>query len=121
MSPGSFINTFGEAAFRKKEAKVLQKLSALKGSIIACGGGAVLKKNNMRHLAENGVIVWLDRSPRLLKPSEETPLSRTAEDMDRLYAERLPLYERYADLRIPANGTPEETAETIKELLEKEL
>ena len=121
MSPGAFINTYGEAAFRKKESKVLQDLSKLKGSVIACGGGAVLKKNNMRHLAENGVIVWLDRSPRLLKPSEETPLSRTAEDMDRLYAERLPLYERYADLRVPADGTPEETAETIKELLEKEL
>jgi shikimate dehydrogenase len=121
MAPGAFIDMYGEAAFRKKESKVLQKLSALKGSIIACGGGAVLKKNNMRHLAENGVIIWLDRSPQLLKPSEETPLSRTAEDMDRLYAERLPLYERYADLRVPADGTPEETAETVKELLEKEL
>ncbi len=121
MAPGTFIDTYGEAAFRKKESKVLQSLSALKGSIIACGGGAVLKKNNMRHLAGNGVIIWLDRSPQLLKPSEETPLSRTAEDMDRLYAERLPLYERYSDLRVPADGTPEDTAETIKEMLEKVL
>ena len=121
MAPGAFIDTYGEAAFRKKESKVLQMLSALKGSVIACGGGAVLKKNNMRHLAENGVIIWLDRSPRLLKPSEDTPLSRTAEDMDKLYAERLPLYERYADLRVPADGTPEDTAETIKEMLEKDF
>ena len=121
MTPGAFIDAYGEAAFRKKESKVLQSLSALKGTVIACGGGAVLKKINMRHLAENGVIVWLDRSPQLLKPSEETPLSRTAEDMDRLYAERLALYERYADIRVPANGTPGETAEAIKELLGKEL
>ncbi|MBQ3931361.1 MAG: shikimate kinase, partial [Firmicutes bacterium] len=121
ITPGAFIDAYGEAAFRKKESKVLQSLSALKGSVIACGGGAVLKKNNMRHLAENGVIIWLDRSPRLLKPSEDTPLSRTAEDMDKLYAERLPLYERYADLRVPADGTPEDTAETIKEMLEKDF
>ena len=120
MAPGTFIETYGEAAFRKKETKVLESLAGLKGSVIACGGGAVLRKNNMRRLAENGIIVWLDRSCRLLVPSDDTPLSRTAEDMEKLCAERLPLYKRYADLRVQADGTPEEAADAVIKLLRTE-
>ena len=117
MAPGAFIETYGEAEFRRKEAKILRSLSELKDSVIACGGGAVLRRSSMRRLAENGTMVWLDRSLDLLTPSDETPLSRNAEDMQKLYAERLSLYRRYADIRIPADGTPEEAAETIARLL----
>ena len=71
----------------------------------------------METLAENGIIVWLKRPPELLKPSEKTPLSRTDADMSRLFAERLHLYERYADITVDASGTAQKTAESIAELL----
>ena len=117
IAPGAFIETCGEAEFRKKEVKILRSLSSLNGSVIACGGGAVLRKSSMRRLAGNGVLVWLDRSLDLLTPSGDTPLSKNAEDMRKLYTERLPLYKRYADIRVPADGTPEETADAIEKLL----
>ena len=117
IAPGEFIKTFGEAEFRRKESRILSSLADLKGTVIACGGGAVLKRANMRRLAENGIIVWLDRRLDLLTPSDDTPLSRTPEDMERLYAERQRLYKRYADLRVPADGTPEEAADAVTELL----
>ena len=117
IAPGEFIKTFGEAEFRRKESRILSSLADLKGTVIACGGGAVLKRASMRRLAENGIIVWLDRRLDLLTPSDDTPLSRTPEDMERLYAERQRLYKRYADLRVPADGTPEEAADAVTELL----
>ena len=117
IAPGKFIDVYGEAAFREKESRILQSLGALKGCVIACGGGAVLSESGMRRLAENGTIIWLDRSLERLAPSEETPLSRTREDLTRLYHDRLPLYEKYADLRVPADGTPQQTADAITEML----
>ena len=116
-APGTFIKTFGEAAFRKKESKVIESLAELKGSVIACGGGAVLRRRNMRSLAANGIIIWLDRSLDKLVPSDVTPLSSTLQDMERLYAERRRKYERYADLRVPADGAPAQTADKMIEQL----
>ena len=49
----------GERYFREAETAAIRELSESKG-IIACGGGAMLKKENAAIASENGVIVYID-------------------------------------------------------------
>ena len=112
-----YFEKYGEAAFRKEESRLAKSLAGTCGCVISTGGGIIKDPKNMEALAENGIIVWLNRPLELLKPSEKTPLSCTDEDMQTIFAERLPLYERYAGITVDASGTAQKTAESIAELL----
>lgn len=49
----------GEEYFRDKETEFLENLSGKKNSIISCGGGIVLKLNNIDILRKNSFVIWL--------------------------------------------------------------
>jgi shikimate kinase len=51
--------TDGEAAFRDLETAVLEQVVAYTRSVVATGGGMVLRRENWGHL-RHGVVVWLD-------------------------------------------------------------
>jgi len=68
---------------------------------------------NLAPLRRNGRIYRLDRPVEQLARSGR-PLSENA-DLSALYAERLPLYMRFADATIPVCGTPENVAVKILE------
>ena len=117
MPIAEYFAKHGEQAFRKEESKLAAELALAEGKIISTGGGIVKDRENMRYLGANGDIVWLDRSLALLAGTPDRPLSQNAADMERLYKERMPLYEKYADLRICADSAPEEIAETIIKII----
>ena len=95
----------GEAGFREREREVLDDLTRWPGIVLATGGGAILLPENRRHLAERGVVVYLEASiaqqvertqhgrhrPLLLNTD---PAARLAE----LLAIREPLYREIAHL-----------------------
>ena len=109
-----FINKNGEAEFRKKETEIIKELTAdMRGAIIATGGGAVLKEENVRALRENGVIYYLDRRISLITPDSSRPLSSDRESLRARYAERRGIYEKTCDYRVINNLSPEETARRI--------
>jgi len=56
----------GEPYFRKIEKEVIKELSGRDGLVIACGGGAVLDKENMENLRKNGVIIYLYAKPDVI-------------------------------------------------------
>ncbi|MFR3835193.1 MAG: shikimate kinase [Eubacterium sp.] len=56
----------GEAYFRTLETNALQTISSNQGQIISCGGGAVLKDENVDILKKNGVIVLLTATPETI-------------------------------------------------------
>ena len=70
---------------------------------------------NCRLLRHNGLLCFLDRDPELLMPTADRPLSRSRAELMALYAKRLPVYARAADLRISNNGPIEDT---ISQLIE---
>ena len=105
----------GESSFRDRETSVLCRLGSLSGRIIATGGGAVLREENYRPLHQNGVIFWLVRDLSELD-REGRPLSQNA-DLAAMFATREPRYRRFADHVIDNNGTPEETADRILEVI----
>ncbi len=94
----------GEDAFRAREAEVVGGLlEEADGGAIALGGGSVLSER-VREALGRHVVVWLqvdaEEAWRRIAGSGR-PLARSAEDVARLLAERLPLYEQLADAIVP--------------------
>lgn len=104
----------GENGFRDIEQATIRQVAARQHTVIATGGGAVLREENCRLLRENGRLYFLDRPLEALVPTADRPLSSNREDLQRRYAERYPLYCRLCDRRIAAD-TVEQTVNAIKE------
>lgn len=105
----------GEEHFRQLETQVLAELGKQSGLVIATGGGCVTRPENYPLLHQNGVIVWLQRDiDRLAKAGR--PISQRT-DPQKLYEQRRPLYERFADLTADNNGSSRETVQRIREAL----
>ncbi len=97
----------GEEGFRRREREMIGELSAREGLVLATGGGAVLAKENRRHLKERGTVVYLQASiEQLLKRTardKNRPLLQTEDPrakLEALMAEREPLYRETADIII---------------------
>ncbi len=96
---------FGEEGFREREAELAGGLlERAEGGAIALGGGSVLSPRIRAALVRH-IVVWLQISPdvawRRIDGSDR-PLATSAEDVERLLATRLPLYEELADAVVPA-------------------
>ena len=115
-----YLQRNGEAAFRAVESRVVAEISRETGAVIATGGGVPLRAENVRALKRNGRIVFLDRSPELLIPSPDRPLSRDRESLNRLNEQRAGIYAAAADLRVNGDGTPAEVASEIRKETEGE-
>jgi shikimate kinase / 3-dehydroquinate synthase len=94
----------GEEAFRAREAEVVGALlEQADGGAIALGGGSVLSERIRVALARH-IVVWLEiDAPEAWRRIEgtERPLATSPGDVERLLAERLPLYEELADAIVP--------------------
>ena len=104
----------GEERFRAIESEVIAEVSARGGQIIATGGGAVLREENVTALRRNGRLILLERQAESLTPTADRPLADTREKMDRLWREREPVYRAAADFTVRPEGTPEEAAREIE-------
>ena len=108
-----FFANHGETAFRDVEGEVIEALSQKTGCIISTGGGAILRAENVENLKRNGRIYFLDRPIEKLIFTPDRPLSSNAEALKKRFDERYGIYCDTADLRVDADGTPEECAEII--------
>ncbi len=101
-----YIRKNGEEAFRDLESEVIRDVSREGGQIIATGGGAILRDENVRALRQNGRIYYLDALLSRLMPTDDRPLSDTREKLAVLYTERLEKYKKTADCIVPAMDSP---------------
>ena len=62
----SIFEEDGEEDFRKIEAGAIAELSKVDNKVISAGGGAVLKKENVRNLKDNGFLVLLEATPEII-------------------------------------------------------
>lgn len=116
-TPNEIIRADGEAAFRDVERDVIAALSLEPGCVIATGGGAILREENIRHLRANGRIFFLDRKPEDILPTDERPLSSDRAALKKRYDERYPIYTATADSMLPVTGSPEDVAAAIRKEL----
>lgn len=109
-SVAEIFATDGEEAFRAVEADVLEELlEHHEPTVIASGGGVVLREDSRRRLQGPEVtVVWLDASPAFLASRVEEGQHRpllagdepAREVLARLHAERAPLYAAVADITV---------------------
>lgn len=113
------IATKGEAYFRDVEAQVIRDLSTQGGCIIATGGGAVLREENVRHLKHNGRLFFLDAPLSRLCATADRPLSDTADKLAKLYDERMEIYRTTADVVVPMTTPEQEAAYILTKRMER--
>lgn len=118
------INNDGIDAFKKLEEEVLLSID-VENAVIATGGSAVYYDAAMRHLAENGTVIYIDVPIKDLKKRLRNIKTRgvamgKGQTLDDLYALRKPLYEKYAEITVESNNrcSMEDTVEKmVAELL----
>ena len=103
----------GEKYFRDLESEAVKEAAAKNGVVIATGGGAVLRAENVNALREGGKLFFIDRPPEKLVPTSSRPLSSDREAITKRYNERYSIYCAAADVRIDADDTPSSVAEKI--------
>ncbi len=111
----------GEARFRALELELCQRLGQRKGLIVACGGGLPMQPGCMQALKQNGTVVWLRRDPGETYDGLDTsgrPLAQQGrEDFLARFAQREPVYRRWADAVITDFSSPKRTVEKVLEVL----
>ena len=119
------INEDGIEAFKQLEERVLKTVS-LENAVIATGGSAVYYESAMKHLKENGTVVYIQVSLDTVKQRLSNIKTRgvamvKGQTLDDLYAMRVPLYEKYADVTVLSDNscTMEDTVERIIEEIKK--
>lgn len=108
---------YGEPYFRDLESEVIRDLSRIGGKVIATGGGAVLRSENVNMLKMNGLVAFLDRPLEDLVPAGDRPLADRAEKIKALHAARYPIYLTAADRHVSVHGAPEDTLKKLLRVL----
>ena len=109
--------TEGEPFFRDLESQVVRKVASETGTVIATGGGAALREENIYALQQNGIIFFLDRSLDQITPTADRPLANTPEKIAALFHRRYPVYLANCDYHIENNISPEDAAAKIIQIL----
>jgi shikimate kinase len=115
----------GQDAFRDLEAQVVAELCARSHVVIALGGGAVMREGNRHALQQCRDVVWLKASPATIEArlaGDPSTLARRPnltnsprrQEIERLLAERTPIYRACATLEVDTEGkAPAEVADEI--------
>lgn len=112
-----YLSRVGETAFRQTEHEVIAEVTARRGQIIATGGGAVCREDNLPLLRQNGRVVFLDR-PLSELSTENRPLSQR-QGVEALAAARMPRYRSWSDVTVSVDPDPKKTADAVLQLLYK--
>lgn len=116
LKVSEIFEVHGEAEFRAGERRVIARL--LKGAphVLATGGGAFMNPETRALVREHALSIWLradiDVLMRRVEKRDTRPLLRQGdprETMERLMAERYPIYAE-ADLVVDSNNGPHASA-----------
>lgn len=107
------IKTRGETYFRDLETQVISEVSCVGSRIISTGGGAILREENVRNLKRNGKLFFINADIQRLRATNDRPLSDTYDKLKKLYEERMPIYQKTADVIVPDMATAQAEADYI--------
>lgn len=120
--PGMFARS--EEFFRGREAIALAELSRMENIIIATGGGAVLRAENMSNLKKSSLIIFINRPLEAITADVNTQtrplLANGVEVLQKLYEQRIELYKKYADYEVINNRNLAECVTKIINYVEKQ-
>jgi shikimate kinase len=98
------IDAEGTDAFLKTEEKTILSLHC-RNTVIATGGSVVFSKRAMEHLKKEGVVIYLEITfeemvRRLNNITTRGIVLAAGQSLREMYSQRVPLYEKYADITI---------------------
>jgi shikimate kinase len=101
----------GEEYFRDLEHDaLLDALGARSPSVVACGGGVVLRPDNRTLLLRDAMTVFLREDTDVLYERTRGPgrplRAASREEFEQRYIERLPFYREVADIEVEIDGRP---------------
>ncbi len=111
-SPAEIITSEGEEAFRDVESLVIDKIALFGGKVVSVGGGAVLRRENVKALKRNGIALWLKRDLNDLT-TDGRPLS-AAVGIKELYERRRGIYAAAQDCSFVNDGS---VSEVVREVI----
>lgn len=118
------IASEGEEGFLKIENRVNCGVNP-QNSVISPGGSVVYSKEAMEHFKEIGTVVYLQASysaikRRIRNPKKRGVVLKDGQTLRSLYEERVPLFERYADITVSEEGCRiEDTIENVINAVEE--
>ena len=113
------VDELGFEAFVKDEGETIMTVSP-EFSVIATGGSAVYNDEAMKYLKSISKVIYLKLSfesmmSRINNVATRGIVLKDGQSMETLFNERIPLYEKYADITIDCNGKNAE--EVLTEIL----
>lgn len=116
--PAEIVRESGRESFLKIQEETVCKITG-DNQVIATGGSMVLCENCMNHLKKGGITVFLkiDYNTMLKRLVPERKLARdNGQSLCDMYAARLPLYQKYADIVIDCSR--KKVDEVVNELID---
>ena len=122
MSISDIFEKYGEEYFRDLESALVKELTNGSRQVVSCGGGVVLRENNVAEMKKSGCIVLLTAKPenvlKRVKKNDDRPIlkgRKTVKDIAELMEARRAKYEEAADVVV---ATDDKAIEDIcKEIL----
>ena len=118
------LKKFGEIRFHSEERLIIQRIIDRDKLIIATGGNFIHQEENVKLLKQNGIFVFLkadiDTIVNRLSRRKSRPFPEKGNVRDvapKYYREKLPLYEKYADVHILCSGNTDHVVFQIKEAI----
>lgn len=109
----------GESYFRKIEKKILRQVATQSKFVVACGGGVVLDKDNIKLMKKNGIVICLRAScAEILKRisgSTLRPILNVAKPRERIEL----LLKMRAPYYLQADKTIDTSCSSIKQVVGK--
>ncbi len=122
MTIPEIFDKYGEKHFRDLESETAADLGKEHGLVIATGGGAVLRAENVDALRQNATVIHTER-PVASLPTDGRPLSKDIDTLIRMEKDRLPIYRAAADITFdnsaicPESELKEKLKNAIAELI----
>ena len=111
MSINEIFETYGETHFRDLETQLIERIAEKGGAVVSCGGGAILRSENVEMMKKNGQVVYFSATPETIyqrvRHSTHRPLlngNMNVEYIASLMEKRLPHYLGAADITIVVDG-----------------
>lgn len=121
MSINEIFETYGEEHFRDLESQLVARIAEKGGAVVSCGGGAILRPQNIEMMKKNGKIIYFSATPETIYKrvcrSTHRPLlngNMNVEYIASLMEKRLPHYLSAADITVVVDG--KEKQEVLDEL-----
>lgn len=121
MSINEIFETYGEEHFRDLESQLVARIAEKGGAVVSCGGGAILRPQNIEMMKKNGKIIYFSATPETIykrvRHSTHRPLlngNMNVEYIASLMEKRLPHYLSAADITVVVDG--KEKQEVLDEL-----